>query len=402
MSAFHYRAVNLAGAEVSGTVEADTMRQARSHLRAQELFPLHVEAAASSPAAPGGRRPPRLGRRALTLLTRQWATLLEAGIPLERALAALIEQSEDEATRRLLAVVRDELLAGHPLHAALGAFPGSFDRLYCALIAAGEQSGQLPGILLRLADHLERGGQLRQRLIQALVYPALVLLVALAVIAGLMGYVVPQVVAVFRNGHQALPWLTQALIALSDALRLTWPLLLGGALAGGIALRAGWRRPALRRAWQARLLEAPVLGKLLRALDATRLAQTLAILSGSGVPLLDALRAGRAVLWLAPLQEALAEVADKVREGVPLHRALAQAGHFPPLMVHLVASGEQSGRLDEMLDKAARQQGEEVSHRLTLAVSLFEPLMILGMGLAVLLIVLAILQPIIEVNQLLR
>lgn len=403
MAAFRYRAVNLAGGEIAGVLDADTARQARSLLREQGLFPVEVQTAVSAagPETPL-RRPPRLGHAALMLLTRQWATLLEAGIPVERALAALIEQSADAATRQLLAAIRAELLAGHPLHKALARFPRSFDSLYCALIAAGEQSGQLDGILTRLADHLERSGALRQRLVQALVYPVLVVAVASAVILGLMTYVVPQVVAVFQNGKQQLPLLTRGLIALSDFLRVAWPGLLGGGLLGTWLARRAWRQPAIRRAWQTQLMRLPLLGPLLRSLDSARLAQTLAILVGSGVPLLNALQAGRAVLWLSPLQDALGAATDQVREGMPLHRALAQTGHFPPLLLHMVASGENSGRLDAMLDKAARQQSDEVSHRLGLAMSLFEPLMILGMGLVVLVIVLAILQPIIEINQLLR
>lgn len=403
MAAFRYRAVTLAGSEIAGVIEAETVRQARSLLREQGLFPLEVQTALTALGEDVPlRRLPRLGPSALMLLTRQWASLLEAGIPVERALAALVEQSTDEASRQLLAAVRAELLAGHPLHKALARFPRSFDSLYCALIAAGEQSGQLDRILARLADHLERSGALRQRLIQALVYPALVMLVAGAVILGLMTYVVPQVVAVFQSGKQQLPLLTRGLIGLSDLLRLTWPFLLVGGLLGTWLAGQAWRLPRLRRASQIRLMRLPALGKLLVSLDSARLAQTLAILIGSGVPLLEALRAGQAVVWLMPLQEGVALAAEQVREGMALHRALAQSGYFPPLFMHMVASGENSGRLDAMLDKAARQQSDELSYRLSLAMSLFEPLIILGMGLAVLLIVLAILQPIIEINQMLR
>jgi general secretion pathway protein F len=401
MTAFRYRAVALDGRRIDGVVDADSQRQARGALREQGLFALDVQAAAA-PSAPSGGRPPRLGGSALMLLTRQWSTLLAAGIPVERSLAALIEQSDDEPVRRLLAAIRDELLAGHPLHRALERFPQTFGGLYCALVAAGEQSGQLDRVMLRLADNLESSGALRQKLLQALVYPVLVVLVAAGVVGLLMLYVVPQVVAVFQSGRQALPWLTRALISVSDLLRAGWPLLLAGAAGTGWALARAWRRTAWRQAVQQRLMRLPVAGRLLVALDAARLAQTLAILVGSGVPLLAALQAGRAVVWLLPLRDALERAAGEVREGATLNRALARSGRFPPLLVHMIGSGESSGRLGEMLDKAARQQSDEVGNRLTLAMSLLEPLLILAMGVVVLVIVLAILQPIIEINQLLR
>jgi general secretion pathway protein F len=336
------------------------------------------------------------------LLTRQWSTLLEAGIPIERALSALIEQHGDDHVRQVLQIVRGELLAGHPLHRALSRFPRSFDTLYCALVAAGEESGQLDRVMLRLADNLEQRGALRQKLIQAIIYPLLIVLVASTVVLAMMVYVVPQVVAVFQSGKQALPFLTRALIAVSDFLRVTWPFLLAG-LGGAFWLaRRGLRIESVRHAWHLRLMRLPVAGPLLLTLDSARLAQTLAILAGSGVPLLGALRAGAAVVWLLPLRDALQSATTEVREGMALHRALAQSGYFPPLLVHMVASGETSGRLGEMLEKAARQQSDEVTNRLALAMSLLEPLLILGMGGVVLVIVLAILQPIIEINQLLR
>jgi general secretion pathway protein F len=401
MTAFRYRAVGLDGRTIQGVVDADTSRQARAQLRSQGLFALEVALAGAGgglAAAPAARLRPS----ALTLLTRQWATLLEAGIPVERALAALMEQNEDARTRRLLAAVRDELLAGHPLHRALARFPETFGSLYCALVAAGEQSGQLDRVMMRLADNLEGAAALRQKLIQALVYPVLVVLVASAVVFALMLYVVPQVVAVFQSGRQALPPLTRGLIALSDFLRAAWPLLAAAGLGGLWAARRALRVPAVRLAWHRRLMRLPFAGRLLLGLDSARLAQTLAILVGSGVPLLAALHAGAAVVWLLPLREALQAAAAQVREGMPLHRALAQARHFPPLLVHMVASGEAGGRLEQMLERAARQQTEEAGNRLVMAMSLLEPALILAMGLIVLVIVLAILQPIIEINQLLR
>jgi general secretion pathway protein F len=405
MTAFRYRAVNLEGREIQGVVDADTSRQARGVLRQQGLIALAVNVAVATGEGKNGRlgeRPKRLNNSELMLLTRQWSTLLEAGIPVERALAALIEQNEDGRTRHLLSAIRDELLAGHPLHRALALFPQCFSPLYCALVAAGEQSGQLAKVMLRLADNLESSGALRQKIIQALVYPLLVVLVAGAVILALMVYVVPQVVSVFQSGKQTLPLLTRGLIAVSDFLRLTWPFLLAAAALAFWAARRALKVEALRRRWHSRLMRLPFVGRLLLGMDSARLAQTLAILVGSGVPLLTALQAGAAVVWLLPVASALQRASEQVREGVALNRALAQAKMFPPLLVHMVASGEASGRLDEMLEKTARQQTDEVSNRLALSMSLLEPLLILIMGVLVLIIVLAILQPIIEINQLLR
>ncbi|WP_028993634.1 type II secretion system inner membrane protein GspF [Azonexus hydrophilus] len=402
MSSFRYRAITPDGREVAGVIDADSARQARGNLRQQGLAAYEVVAAGSETST-GVRLPsPRLGNTALMLLTRQWATLLAAGIPVEQALAALIEQSEEVATRTLLTSIRDELRAGHPLHRALAKHPRSFGSLYCALVAAGEQSGQLDRVMLRLADNLESSGALRQKVLQATIYPALVVLVASAVVAALMLYVVPQVVAVFQSGKQTLPLLTRLLIATSDLLRLTWPGLLVGAVIAAWSARGAWRRDSFRQALQGRLIRLPVVGKLAVAFDSARLAQTLAILVGSGVPLLTALQAAGAVIWLLPLRQALATATTEVREGASLQRALGRSRQFPPLLVHMIGSGESSGQLGDMLDKAARQQNDEVAARLGTATSLLEPLLILGMGGIVLIIVLAILQPIIEVNQLLH
>ena len=406
MTAFHYRAVNLAGGEISGVLEADTQRQARSQLRAQDLFALEVSAASGTTQVDGRAGGRKLGGNELMVLTRQWATLLEAGIPVERSLTALAEQYEEPGAGKasriplLLAAIRSELLAGHSLHASLSRFPRIFNTLYRALVAAGEHSGQLAGVMIRLADNLEASGALRQKVIQALIYPVLVVGVALAVVIGLMTYVVPQVVAVFQHGQQTLPLLTRGLLALSDFLRWSWQLLLAALVIGVWGARRALRVEALRRNWHHRLMRTPALGRLLVSLDAARLAQTLAILVGSGVPLLTALDAGRAVLWLMPLQDSVANASLAVGEGQSLAKALGQGRLFPPFLIHMIASGESTGQLDPMLAKAARQQQDEVSNRLAIFMGLLEPLLILAMGVVVLVIVLAILQPIIEINQL--
>lgn len=293
-------------------------------------------------------------------------------------------------------------MEGHPLHTALARFENSFNPLYRAIVEAGERSGQLALVMERLADMLEAAYALRQKIVQALVYPTLIVIVACAVVVGLMTWVVPQVVGVFQHGKQALPWLTRALMAVSAALQAAWPLLLA-ALAGGFWLfRRLLRGQAFRHQWHLRLMGMPGLGRLLVTVDSTRLAQTLAVLVGSGVPMLSALEACRQVMILEPLRQGVDTAIRLVREGVSLHRGLADCRRFPPLLLHMIASGEASGRLDKLLERAARQQQAEVSNRLALAVSILEPLLILLMGAVVLVIVVAILQPIIEINQLLR
>jgi general secretion pathway protein F len=400
MTAFRYRAVDANGRELDGILEADTQRQIRSQLRERGLFPVDV-----APVSERGNtriRRQRLSNADLTLLTRQWATLIAAGLTIEQTLSAAIDQSESASTRQLIAGIRNEITAGHSLSEALNRYPTVFPPIYRALIRSGEKSGELEQILLRLADYLENRHALRQKILQALLYPALVTLVALGVIGGMMAFVVPQVVGVFRHSKQALPFLTQALVWISDFLRIAGPwLLLAGVLGviGGLRLL---RHEATRRRFHRSVLQVPILGRLLRTLDSARFAQTLSILVGGGVPLLNALEAGRDVMLLLPLRDSVDNAIGRVREGSGLARALSQDKQLPPLLLHLIASGEASGELGPMLERAAKQQQDEVSNRTALLVGILEPLLILAMGGIVLLIVLAVLQPIIEINQLVR
>ena len=400
MTAFRYRALDSAGKETSGVLEADTGRAARSMLRERGLFPVDVASVSHSAGKAVRRR--RLRDSDLTLLTHQWATLLASGLTVEQALAALIEQADSEGQRQLLAGVRSEILSGYSLRAALDRFPQAFPMIYRASVAAGEKSGELATVMNQLADYLERRSGLRQKTLQALLYPAIVAAVALLVVIGLMTYVVPQVVTVFQQSKQALPWLTRALILLSDLLRNWGWLMVLGAAGAGLAAHFALRSKAVRRQWHARLLRLPLIGRHLKSLDATRFAATLSILAGSGVALLSALDAGRQVLTMLPLQDAVGEATDKVREGQSLARALGATREFPPLLVHMIANGEATGRLGEMLDRAARLQQQEVENRTATLTSLLEPLLLLAMGGMVLLIVLAVMQPIIEINTLLR
>ena len=401
MPGFRYQAYNLEGRLHRGVLEADSARQARAMLREQGLTPHKVEViAANDPAAGSRTRPIALSSTEVTQLTRGLASLLEAGLTVEQAFNALIEQAERERVRQVLAALRGEVLAGNTIAKALAAFPRTFPELYRTLVAAGETSGQLPRVLSKLADYLDERQQLRARLSLALVYPAIVMVVALGVVGALLVYVLPQVVQVFEHAHQKLPILTRALIALSAFLQATWVgwlVLLAVAI---VALQVALRRERSRAAIHRALFHLPILGRVLRHLDAARLAATLSILIGSRVPILQALEAGTGVMTLLPMREALTTAARGVREGMSLARALQATGAFPPVMVHLIASGEASGRLDEALERAARQQQSDIATRLAAFAALFEPAMILFMGGAVLVIVLAILLPIFQLNQL--
>jgi general secretion pathway protein F len=293
-------------------------------------------------------------------------------------------------------------MAGSSLAVALGAYPRSFPEFYRALVQGGEDSGALPTVLAHLADYLDARQALRQKTSLALLYPVLVGVVALSIVTGLLVYVVPQVVHVFQQSRQALPLLTRALIALSDFLRAAWPYLLVIFLSIAATVHLALRRPAYRRRWHTLLLALPWLGSLARGVDTSRFASTLAILVAGGVPLLGALASAARVMGNTVMREAVERAMERVREGVSLARALGETRAFPPLLVHLVASGETSGKLEQMLERAARLETQALERRLAVFLALLEPVMILAMGAVVLLIVLAILLPIIEINQLVR
>jgi general secretion pathway protein F len=399
MEAFQYQALDATGRKVSGVVQADTARQARTQLRAQGLLPSMVNAVhARERAGRGWAR--GISPAELSLVTRQLATLLGSGLTMEQALNALIEAATEPATREVLTGVKTEVTAGLSLAGALGAYEKSFPDFYRALVHGGEESGALPTVLQHLADYLDSRQALKQKTGLALLYPVLVTIVALAIVTGLLVYVVPQVVQVFQQSRQSLPLLTRALIALSDFLRATWPYLVATVIGVAVAARYTLRREAPRRRWHAFLLRLPWLGTLIRGVNTSRFASTLAILVGGGVPLLSALASGARVMTNLVLREAVEGAIGRVREGASLARALGETRAFPPLLIHLVASGEVSGKLEQMLERAAHLETQALERRLAVFLTLLEPVMILVMGGIVLMIVLAILLPIIEINQL--
>ena len=399
MEAFQYQALDEAGRTVSGVVQADTARQARSQLRAQGLLPSRVGPVDARERA-GQSWARGLSSRELSLLTRQMATLLESGLTMEQALDALIEEAVEAKTREVLTGVKTEVTAGQSLANALGVYEKSFPDFYRALVHGGEESGALPTVLQHLADYLDARQALNQKTSLALLYPILVTVVAISIVTGLLIYVVPQVVQVFQQSRQSLPWLTRALIALSDFLRGAWPYLLVIGIGGFAATRVALRRERTRRRWHGLLLRTPWLGALIRGVNTSRFSSTLAILVGGGVPLLGALQSSARVMTNLVMRQALERAIDRVREGASLSRALGETRAFPPLLVHLVANGEASGRLERMLERAARLETQALERRLAVFLTLLEPMMILVMGGVVLMIVLAILLPIIQINQL--
>ncbi len=407
MAAFQYNALDASGKASNGVIEADSARLARAQLRESGLFVVELNALADATAQAtvrGFRLPFRkhIPLAEVSLMLRQLATLLEAGLPLEQALAVLIEQGENPAMRQVIAALRSEVLAGSTLARAMEKHSNTFPEIHRALIRAGEESGELATVTDKLATYSENQQALQQKIGLAMVYPAIVVTVAVLVVGGLLLFVVPPVVEVFQQTRQALPFLTRALIALSDFLSAAWLYLSAAIVLGGIAAQRALQQETLRSQLHLRLLRLPIAGKLIRGSNTARMASTLSILVGSGVGLLTALNAASGVVGNLPMRRALEDAAARVREGATLSRALAASGLFPPVLVHLIASGEQSGRLDAMLDRVAKQQTQEVSGFTTALTSILEPVLILFMGAVVLLIVLAILLPIIQMNQMIK
>jgi general secretion pathway protein F len=401
MPSFRFEASDSAGRIEKGLLEADSAAAARAALRARGLVPLQVGTLA---AAPGARRLPgrRFPESELANATRQLASLLSAGLPVAQALGATVDQAENRGVREVFAAVRSDVFAGHRLAEALAQFPREFPEVYRASVAAGEDAGELAGVMERLADYLEERLALRAKILGAFLYPAIVTLVALAIVVFLMTYVVPQVVQVFQHGRQALPWPTRVLIGLSWVLRVGGIWIVLGLVALGFGFRAWLRRPGRRLVWDRWVLGLPLLGRIVRGVNTARFASTLAILTSAGVPLLRALEAARATLANAVLASAVSDVIEAVREGQALAPALGRAKVFPPVLVHLAASGEATGELAPLLERAATNLSREAERRALALSTLLEPLLILTMGAVVLGIVLAVLMPIIEINQLVR
>ena len=404
MPAFRYEALLADGQNKTGVVNADSARAARAELRGMGLTPIRVEQIAAEEQNPGKRSlfADKLSALELSLFTRQLASLLEAGLPLEQSFSALLEQAERDYVRDLIAAIRSDVMAGHSLSEVLKQHPRDFADIYVGLVASGEQIGQLSRVLSRLADYIERRNALVQKVRLAFTYPAIVTVVAFAIVIFLLAYVVPQIVSVFANTKQKLPVLTVIMLAISDFVRaygMVVAVLLG-------AVFWIWRQllknPEIKLRWHSWLLRAPLYGKFERSLNTSRFASTLAITIGSGVPILQALQTSRATLSNQAMREQVESATAAVREGVSLARALSAHQYFPPMLIHMIRAGEVTGNLPEMLERAADSQQQDLERRALTMAGLLEPVLILAMGVVVLLIVLAVLMPIIEINQLVR
>ena len=410
MAAFKYKALDTSGKVVKGVLEGDSERQIRAQLRTKSLRPIEVASAgrraANNASSEGGIRrglfAPRLSASELALMTRQLATLVASALPLDECLQAAAEQTRKSSTKALLLQVRSKVAEGHTLAHAMAQFPQAFGDMYRAMVNAGEQAGQLGPVLEQLADHTENRQHTAQKLQMALIYPFVLIGVAIAVVTALMVFVVPEMVGIFAQTKTDLPPLTVALIATSDFLtNHGW--ILGLAIVVLVmAIRRLLKNPNYKKLSDAVLLRIPGIRRVLIGMDTARFSSTLSILMASGVPLLDALRIAGAVMNNLVLRAASKEVAGKVQEGSSLNRALSQEEFFPPMMVHMVASGETSGELETMLERSASNQERELEATLGTVMGLFEPIMVVVMGGLVLTIVMAILLPIFDLNTMVR
>jgi general secretion pathway protein F len=399
--AYKFEALDAAGKARTGLLEADNARAARSQLRAQALVPLLVTAVGS--AANDGSLKRFTSRRvfsrtSLAVWTRQLAGLVGAGLPLERALTALADEAEDARQRELVAHLKSEVNAGSPFARALASAPREFDDVYRAVVAAGEQSGALGAVLENLADDLEERQALKAKLVAATLYPAIVSVIAVLIVVFLVTYVVPQVANVFVNSKRALPWLTVAMMSLSSFIRSWgWLLVLAG-VGGAFAFVLARRNEAFRERFDAGWLNMPLVGRLARGYNGARFAGTLAMLAGAGVPILKALQAAAETLSNRAMRADAMVALTQVREGAPLAAALAGKKRFPGLLAMFARLGEQTGTLPRMLQRAAVQLSAEVQRRALALATILEPLLIVAMGVVVMLIVLAVLLPIIQLN----
>jgi general secretion pathway protein F len=403
MAAFEYAALDARGRQKRGVLEADSMRQSRQMLRDLGLVPLSVEAASDrgrDSTTRGWSFARRLGPLDRVLLTRQLATLVAASLPIEEALQAVAQQSEKQHVRALIMGIRSRVLEGHSLASSLAQYPKSFNEMYRSTVAAGEQSGHLDLVLENLADYQERQFESRRDVEMAMLYPVVLTLLAFGIVGALMVYVVPDMVGVLENMGQQLPISTRVLIGLSELARDYWWLMALVVVLGVFAGRWLLAQPDVRLAWDRQKLSLPLLSRITRSSNAARYANTLSILTSSGVPLVDAMNIAADVISNRWLQRRLGDATQRVSEGSSLRIALEGVGHFPPMLLHMVASGESSGELDSMLYKVARYQQAEVERIVTTMVRLFEPLMLVVMGGLVMFIVMAILLPILNMNQL--
>ncbi|MEY4760457.1 MAG: hypothetical protein RLZZ200_313 [Pseudomonadota bacterium] len=404
MGAYEYTALDARGKERQGVIEGDTPRHVRQQLRDRELLPLSITEAAQKESRRQRSFSFQGGASAsdLALVTRQLATLVRAALPLDEALLAVSEQTEKPRMKSILLGVRAKVLEGHPLAAGFAEYPRVFPEIYRATVTAGEHSGHLDKVLERLADYTEGREAMRQKLLGALLYPIVLTIMCFGIVSVLLVYVVPKVIEVFDANRAKLPLMTKLLITISDFMRLYGVWLLALLVLGAVLAWRGLRNPAIRRRWHGTLLRLPLVGRLARGFNTARFTRTLSILTGSAVPVLESLRIAGQVVTNLPMRDAVEAAAQSVREGTSIGKSLASSRLFPPMTIHLISSGESSGQLEAMLERAAVSQERELDGLLAAMVGLLGPLMIVGMGFVVMGIVFAMLLPIFEMNSLIR
>lgn len=405
MTAFSYTALSANGKEIKGVLEADSAKQVRQQLRAKGLLPITVLTVSDEKKSIKNLmhetvRKVRISKADLTLITRQFATLLQAGMPLEEVLQAVGEQTDKQKVKSIILAVRSRVLEGHSLATGLNDFPQSFSPLYCATVASGEHSGHLDQVLERLADYTEKQQAMRSKIQQAMIYPTVMTFVSISIVIFLLIFVVPKMVNVFSTSNQQLPMMTRALIFISDSIQAYGLFaFLGIAFFTVIFHYLLKKNHELKRQFHRFLLKIPIIGTSIKKINTARFSRTLGILTNSGVSILEAMTTAANLVTNIPIHDALCVATTSVREGGHIHRSLKQTGYFPAMSIHLISSGEKSGQLEAMLERAANNQDQEVERLIETLLTLFEPLLILTMGAVVLFIVLAVLLPIFSLNQ---
>tara|TARA_Y100000588_G_scaffold88435_1_gene94525 strand:- start:112714 stop:113946 length:1233 start_codon:yes stop_codon:yes gene_type:complete len=406
VAAFEYRALDGRGKEKKGLLEADTAKQIRQQLRDKGLMPVAVELAASQEKASAANKgllgnvfKAKISTSDLALITRQLATLIQSALPVEAAVMAVAEQCEKPRLKKMLMAVRSKVVEGYTLADGLAEFPHVFDNLYRAMVSAGEKSGHLDQVLNRLADYTEQRQHMRSQITQAMVYPIILVIFAVAIVSILLGTVVPKILKTFEKSKQALPWTTEWVMAASHFVQNYWFVCIAVFVLLTVGIKQALKKPNIRFWYDSKLLTLPGIGKVSRGLNTARFARTLSILSSSAVPLLEGMKISGHVLANEKIKAAVAEAATRVSEGASLRAALEQTKLFPPMMLHMIASGEKSGELEQMLERAADNQDREFETMVNVSLKLLEPAMIATMAIIVLFIVMAILQPIMAMNK---
>ncbi|OGO92432.1 MAG: type II secretion system protein GspF [Coxiella sp. RIFCSPHIGHO2_12_FULL_42_15] len=407
MAVFHYRALDKSGKHKKGVLEADTARHVRQQLQEQGLMALELTSVTDDASSLTSKlnkpfsftRAKRMSTQDLSLMTRQIATLLNAGIPLDEVLSGVAKQNTKANVRNIILGVRAKVMEGYTLAMGMGEFPAAFPKLYRTTVASGEKSGKLDQVLTRLAEYTEKQQHIKRKIRQALIYPSLMVVVSIFVVIFMLLYVVPKIIDVFNQTNQVLPLPTQILIAISGMMERDGLYLLGGVVMVGFGFHRLLKRLDFRRKFHRFLFKIPVIGKTIRTINSARFARTFGILNAATVPVLEAMQAAAQLITPLPMQEAVLKAIDEVREGVNIHTALQKTDYFSPMFIHLIGSGEASGQLDAMLEKAAANQEADVEALIEGSLTLFEPVMILVMGGIVMFIVMAVMLPIFALDN---